>query len=295
VFGAAVYQINIFVSTLLASFLPEGSVSYLYYADRIVQLPLGIFGLAIGTASLPSFSAQVARGDFGELKKTLSFSLRLILFVTVPAMVALIVLREPIISVLFQRGKFDLLSTVLTSRALLYYALGLCAFSAIRIIVSAFYSLQDTKTPVRVAIIAIVANIILSIALMFPLKHAGLALATSIASFVNVILLFVILKRRIGKFLERDFFLSLSRVTASSLAMGGFLYLILYGLHWNSTSPFDERILILTIAICGGIVLFAALSWLLKSSEISAILESVRSRAASRRKGRKGAGKGTEN
>lgn len=295
VFGAAVYQINIFVSTLLASFLSEGSVSYLYYADRIVQLPLGIFGLAIGTASLPSFSAQVARGDFGELKKTLSFSLRLILFVTIPAMVALIVLREPIISVLFQRGKFDLLSTVLTSRALLYYALGLCAFSAIRIIVSAFYSLQDTKTPVRVAIIAIVANIILSIALMFPLKHAGLALATSIASFVNVILLFVILKRRIGKFLERDFFLSLSRVTASSLAMGGFLYLILYGLHWNSTSPFDERILILTIAICGGIVLFAALSWLLKSTEISAILESVRSRAASRRKGRKGGGKGTEN
>ena len=294
VFGAAVYQVNIFVGTLLASLLPEGSVSYLYYADRVVQLPLGIFGIAIGTASLPSFSEQVARGDYGELKKTLSFSLRLILFVTIPAMVALIVLREPIISVLFQRGKFDLLSTVLTSRALLYYALGLCAFSAIRIIVSAFYSLQDTKTPVRVAVIAIVANIILSIALMFPLKHAGLALATSIASFVNVILLFIILKRRIGTFLERDFFLSLAKVTASSLAMGGFLYLILYGLQWNNKGSFDERILILAISILGGIVLFAVLSWLLKCSEMSAILESVRSRAASRREGRKGNGKGTE-
>jgi putative peptidoglycan lipid II flippase len=295
VFGAAVYQVNIFVGTLLASFLPEGSVSYLYYADRVVQLPLGIFGIAIGTASLPSFSEQVARGDYGELKKTLSFSLQLILFVTIPAMVALIVLREPIISVLFQRGKFDLLSTVLTSRALLYYALGLCAFSAIRIIVSAFYSLQDTKTPVRIAVIAIVANIILSIALMFPLRHAGLALATSIASFVNVILLFIILKGRIGAFLERDFFVSIGKVTASSLAMGGFLYLTLYSLHWTTESPFDERILILTISICGGIVLFAVLAWLLKCSEMSAILESVRSRAASRRKSRKGTGRGTEN
>jgi putative peptidoglycan lipid II flippase len=125
VFGAAIYQINIFVGTILASLLPSGSVSYLYYADRIVELPLGVFAIAIGTASLPSFSEQVARGEMDQLKKTIAFSLRLILFITIPAMIALIALRVPILSVLFQRGKFDVQSTLLTAQALLYYTLGL--------------------------------------------------------------------------------------------------------------------------------------------------------------------------
>jgi putative peptidoglycan lipid II flippase len=147
-FGAAVYQINIFISTLLASFLPEGSVSFLYYADRIVELPLGIFGIAIGTAALPSFSDQVARGHYEEMKKTISFSLRLMLFITIPAMIGIIALQEPIISVLFQRGQFDPRSSVLTAQALFWYTVGLWAFSTIRVVVAAFYALQDTKTPV---------------------------------------------------------------------------------------------------------------------------------------------------
>jgi putative peptidoglycan lipid II flippase len=285
VFGAAVYQINIFVSTLLASFLPEGSVSYLYYADRVVQLPLGIFGIAIGTASLPSFAEQVARGDHEELKKTLSFSLRLILFVTIPAMIALIALRVPIISVLFQRGEFDTISTVLTSQALLYYAIGLCAFSGIRIIVSAFYSLQDTRTPVRIAIAALIVNIILSILLMFPLKHGGLALATSISSAVNVIILGMILRRRIGRFLDREFYRSVLKVIASSLVMWAVLFLIVHGFEWSNEGPFSERIFILVLSICAGISVFIVSSFLFKSVEMRAVFQSIRNRSSARHRG----------
>ena len=157
-FGAAIYQINIFIGTILASLLPAGSVSYLYYADRIVELPLGVFAIAVGTATLPSFSEQVAQGQIEELKRTISFSLRLILFITIPATVALIALRVPIISVLFQRGEFGVQSTLLTAQALLCYAVGLWAFSVIRIIVSAFYSLQDTRSPMKAAIVALIVN-----------------------------------------------------------------------------------------------------------------------------------------
>ena len=160
VIGAAIYQINIFIGTILASLLPTGSVSYLYYADRIVELPLGVFAIAVGTATLPSFSEQVAQGRFEELKRTIAFSLRIILFITIPATVAMIMLRNPIISVLFQRGEFGVQSTLLTAQALLCYAVGLWAFSIIRIIVSAFYSLQDTGSPMKAAIVALIVNVV---------------------------------------------------------------------------------------------------------------------------------------
>lgn len=273
VFGAAVYQINIFVSTLLASLLPGGSVSYLYYADRIVQLPLGVFAIAIGTASLPSFSRHAAQGDFEELKGTISFSLSLILFVTIPAMVALIVLRVPIISVLFQRGEFDASSTILTGQALLFYALGLWAFSVIRIIVSAFYALQDTKTPVKIAVIALVINIIMGIILMVPLRHGGLALATSIASAVNAVLLFFLLRRQIGSFLDRDFYTALMKVILSSLIMGGVLFVINHVSEFSMEQSFMDRSLILGTEILTGLVIFIIVSFVVKSREM---IETVR-------------------
>ena len=282
IFGAAVYQINIFVGTLLASFLPVGSVSYLYYADRLVQLPLGVFAIAIGTAALPSFSDHVAEGRFDELKTTISFSLRLILFVTIPAMIALIVLRVPIISVLFQRGAFNVIKTMRTSEALLFYAVGLWAFSLIKVIVSAFYSLQDTKTPVKIAVVALVVNIIAGVILMFPMKHSGLALATSIASAVNVVVLFVILQRKVGKFLKRDFYVSVSRTVLSSLIMGVAISAVIYFLRWNSQGPFNERLFILIVSIVIGIVIYITSSYLLKSEEIAALIEITKRKIGNR-------------
>ncbi|MGB4547318.1 MAG: murein biosynthesis integral membrane protein MurJ [Syntrophales bacterium] len=278
VFGAAVYQINIFISTLLASFLPEGSVSYLYYADRLVELPLGVFAIAIGTAALPSFAEQATKGEFGEMKKTIAFSLRLMLFITIPAMIALIALRVPIISVLFERGEFDQRSTVLTAQALLCYAVGLWAFSTIRVVVAAFYALQDTKTPVRIAVVALIVNTVMSVLLMFPLKHGGLALATSIASAVNVVTLSAILTRRIGPFLDRAFYRSVLKVFAASFVMWVAVELSNHLLAWRDDGPFNERLLTLAAAIAVGMATFFIASHLFKCREMARILETVRSR-----------------
>jgi len=273
---SATYQINVFVGTVLASMLPEGSVSYLYYADRILELPLGVFAIAIGTASLPSFSILVAKGDLDGLKKTLSFTLRMILFVTIPAMIGLIALREPIISVLFQRGKFNILSTVMTAKALLYYALGLWAYSTVRVIDSAFFALQDRKAPLKASYFALFVNIILSIILMYPLKHGGLALANSIAAAVNVAMLAIILKRKIGSYLDPEFNRSVLRATASSLAMWGVIAVIALIFPWNNGAPFTERIFILTLQIVLGFLTFLLFSHVFKSGELKTAVDIVK-------------------
>jgi putative peptidoglycan lipid II flippase len=278
VFGAAIYQINIFIGTIMASLLSSGSVSYLYYADRIVELPLGVFAIAVGTATLPSFSEQVSRGQFEQLKKTLSFSLRLLLFITIPATVALIALRIPIISVLFQRGEFGLNATVQTSRALLCYSIGLPAFSVIRIIVAAHYSLQDTKSPMKAAIVALIVNALLSFALMFPLKHAGLALATSIASLVNVAMLWVILRIRIGEFLDHEFYLSLVRTGLSSLVMLALILSVGFIFPWDTAHPFNTRLIYLLLCILLGATAFFTSAFLLHSSEVTAAVTMIRRR-----------------
>jgi putative peptidoglycan lipid II flippase len=220
VFGAAVYQINILVGTLLASLLPDGSVSYLYYADRMVQFPLGIFAIATATAVLPSFSKYAAVQDNHALRETFGYAMRLVFFITIPSMVGLILLREPIIGLLFRRGAFDSLTTVMTASALFYYGIGLWAFSAVRIVVTLFYALQDTRTPVKMAAISICVNIILGVTLMWPLRHGGLALATSLASMVNLYLLTRALKKKVGLIDWREILLSVRKTLCCSGVMG---------------------------------------------------------------------------
>jgi putative peptidoglycan lipid II flippase len=284
-FGAAIYQINIFIGTILASLLPAGSVSYLYYADRIVELPLGVFAIAVGTATLPSFSDQVALGRMEALKRTMAFSLRLILFITIPATIALIALRVPIISVLFQRGEFGPQATTLTAQALLYYAIGLWAFSVIRIIVAGFYSLQDTRSPMKAAIVALIVNASFSVALMFPLKHGGLALATSIASAVNVGMLWVILTRRIGRVLDPDFYRSVGKTALAALVMWGAILMIAWVYPWQPSGPFKVRFVHLALCIAGGGGTFFAAAAFLKSPEIVTTMGTLRQRLAGRKKG----------
>ncbi|MCF8144362.1 MAG: murein biosynthesis integral membrane protein MurJ [Deltaproteobacteria bacterium] len=196
IFGSAVYQVNQFMGTLLATFLEEGSVSWLYYADRLVQFPLGIFAIAISTAALPSLSTEAAKNDLVQFQSTLNHALCLVFFITFPSMAGLMVLGEPLVQLLFERGAFDSHASIMTARALLYYTVGLWAFSGVRVMVSAFYALQDTKTPVKVATVALALNLALSLLLMGPLKHGGLALALSLASSVQFCLLIFLLKRR---------------------------------------------------------------------------------------------------
>jgi putative peptidoglycan lipid II flippase len=215
----------------------------------------------------------VAKGDFHELKKTLSFSLRLIFFVTIPATFALIALRVPIISVLFQRGAFDIQSTLLTAQALFYYALGLWAFSAVRIIVSALYSLQDAKSPMKAAIVALIVNVVCSVILMFPLKHGGLAFATSIATAVNVIMLSVILKKKIGSFLNQEFYHSVFKICLASLAMWGAILLIGIVFPWKVEGALQERLLYLTLCVSGGMTTFFVAASVIRCSEMTMIID----------------------
>ncbi len=196
--GLSVTQVSIIINTILASRLPEGSVAYLNYGFRLVHLPLAIFGVALGTALLPTISAQVARGEREAAAGTVSQSLRLVTFIILPAMAGLITLRVPIVQVLFEHGSFDAAATAGTAEAVLFYALGLWAFAGVRIVVPAFYAMNDTRTPVVAAAVATVANIVLNLALMRPLGHGGLALATAISAAINLAILAVLLSRRWG-------------------------------------------------------------------------------------------------
>lgn len=196
VFGAAVYQINILLGTLLASFLPVGSVSYLYYADRLVQFPLGVFGIAVSTAALPSLSKLAAQGEMEEFDSALSLSLGLTLFIALPAAAGLIGLAEPVISLLFERGAFTPEAVSATARALIAYSVGLPFIALSRPLVAAFYALEDTKTPVKIAVVCLVANVGLGLWWMQSMAHVGLALAVSVSSALNFCCLHLLLARR---------------------------------------------------------------------------------------------------
>ena len=195
--GLSVTQVNITIGTMLASYF-EGGPTYLFYGMRLVQFPLGIFGVALATAILPTLATQAAAGAVEELRRTLGFGLRMILFIIIPAMLGLMLLCGPIVHLFFEHGSFTADDTHGTAAAVFYYALGLWAFAGVRIIVAAFYAVQDTKTPALAAVSAVACNLILSLILMGPLGHGGLALATALAAMVNISILVAVLNTRLG-------------------------------------------------------------------------------------------------
>jgi putative peptidoglycan lipid II flippase len=226
IFGSAIYQFNHFIGTILGSTLAVGSVSWLYFADRLVQFPFGVFAIAISTASLPTMSIQASKMDLGEFRKTLSYSLRLTFFIALPSMAGLMILGKPIIRILFERGVFDSYSTVMTLKALIYYSVGLWAFSASAVISAAFFAFQDMKTPMRIAFISLIAHLALSLVLMGPLKHGGLALALSSSSIIQLIFLVYFMSRKIGKqFIPEVMFSALRSLLATGI-MSIIVYLI---------------------------------------------------------------------
>ncbi len=276
ILGGAVYQINILVGTLLGSLLSEGSVSYLYFADRLVQFPLGIFAIAASTAILPSLSRQAASRDFGQLKTTFAHALKLVFFVSLPATVGLIVLREPIVALLFQRGEFDIAATRLTSSAVLYYASGLWAFSAAKIVTATFFALQDTRTPVLVALISIAANCALGLALMRPLAHSGLALATSLASILNLILLVHVLRLRLGSVGWKNIIESAFRALMCAVVMGIVIWVAAELLIPSVKMTFLNLLMGVSASIAIGLCVYAFFSYFCKSPEYISIITEVR-------------------
>ena len=217
--GLSVSQVNTFVDTICATLLREGSVTALYYANRLMQLPLALFGTAIATVALPMMTRSVAATNMEELKDTLSLSLRMIMFTIIPASLGLIILGSPIISLLFERGRFTSQATQATSWALLFYSTGIVAYAGVKVVASAFYSMQDTRTPVRIASIAMVANIVLNLILMRILDVGGLAFATAIASFINLLILLYYLRKRIGRLGGKKAMFSLTKIILASSAM----------------------------------------------------------------------------
>jgi putative peptidoglycan lipid II flippase len=272
ILGGAVYQINILVGTLLGSLLAQGSVTYLYFADRLVQFPLGVFAIAMATAVLPSLSRQAATGDLNTLRDTFAQALKLVFFITIPATVGLIVLREPIVALLFQRGEFDAQATRLTAQALLYYSVGLWAFSAVRIVAATFFALQDTRTPVKMAGISIFANIVLGVVLMKPLAHGGLALATSLASMLNLGLLLVALRTRLGSLGWKSIAQSVCRSLLCSVVMGIAVHMAASFMIPDENSTLSGLIGGVAGSIGVGLCIYGAGSYMIKSPELSRVL-----------------------
>ncbi len=280
--GLSVTQINVLVNTLLASYLAAGSVSYLYYGMRLIHFPLGIFAVALSTALLPTLSTQAANGEMNELRRTFSFGLRFVFFITFPAMMGLILFRVPIVHLLFEHGEFGPLATQGTAAAVLFYSIGLWAFAGIRIVVPVFYSLQDTKTPVKVGFIAVIANLILNVTLMVPLKHGGLALATSLSAILNFFLLLLILRKRIGRVDGKRIFNSHVKVILATSCLLPISLWVNHQAMWLTPGNWTVKAATLTIAIFLSTAAYFAIQALLKSEEFYFILNLINSRLARR-------------
>jgi len=278
--GAGVTQVNLLISTALASFLPGGSVSYLYYADRLNQLPLGVVGIAVGTAILPPLSRQLRLGDLPAAVATQNRGLELALLLTLPAAVALAVLAGPIFAVLFQRGAFNPADTAATAAALAAYAAGLPAFVLVKVLAPAFFARHDTATPVRIAIAAMAVNLGLTIVLMQFLAHVGIALATTCAGWVNALSLLALLLRR-GHFrLDRRARRNLPRVAVAALGMGVVLALLRMAAAPAFAEPLLARIAALAGLIGVGLATFALLALVLGIADWRDLLGRLRRQPA---------------
>ncbi|MGA8145876.1 MAG: murein biosynthesis integral membrane protein MurJ [Candidatus Acidiferrales bacterium] len=274
VFGVGVYQINFLVDKIFStsSRMPSGSVMSLYVAEHVTQLVLGICAVAMSTAILPTMSHQAAAKDFGEMKRTFGFSLRVVSFIAIPAAVGLILLRQPIVQVLFQHGKFVAESTALTARALFYYSLGLPAFAAIKLITPMYYSMHDTMTPAKVGAYALGLNILLNAGfLMFFLRYlsnGSPALASSLAAYFNFMLLFAIFRKRHGRLGARGLAASLSKMGACALAMAAVCYAALKLSGFAVASHFVEQAGLLAAIILISTGIYFGLAWVLRCEEL---------------------------
>ncbi len=218
--GVAAVQINVFVNTYLATTEPEGAVSWLGYAFRLMYLPIGLFGVSIATAALPDISRHAGAGDIPAVRRTVSSALRMMLMLNVPATIGLMVLAEPIVALLLQRQAFTQADTAATAAALMFYAPGLLGYSAVKIAAPAFYSLRDGRTPVTVSVLAVLANLGINLVLVQVMGFRGLALGTAIAAIFNAGALLWLLKRRLGGLEGRRIAVALVKIVTASVVMG---------------------------------------------------------------------------
>jgi putative peptidoglycan lipid II flippase len=272
--GMAAAQINLIVINNLASRLGAGAISSLEYAWRVMLLPQGIFAQAVGTAAFPTFSKMAALGQVEELRTTLTNALRLLITLTIPASVGMVLLGEPIVALMFQRGAFDALSTRAVAWALSFFALGLVGHSALEVLGRAFYALHDTWTPAGAAALAVVLNGLLGLILppVFErlgwMELGGLALATALAALVEMVTLMLLIHRRLGDFDTSLIVVTTARVLAASLGMGAALGLV------TSVIP-DQPLVQVLVGVPAGVTVYGALAWLLRINELRSVVRLV--------------------
>ena len=257
-FSYAVTRINVMVNMFLASLLAEGSVSYLGYSMRLMQLPIGVLGMAVATVTLPDAAKLVSESRDDEVIKIFSRSLRFVFFLTIPASVFLFILRIPIVGLIFERGAFTAQDTIFTSQALAFYSIGIFAMSSSRVVTSIFYSYKDARTPMVISIFTVILNVILSLVFMRLLLFRGLALAASLASIFNLMILLCFLKRKLKIIDEKKIISEFLKIIVASILSGGTVFGLLLLLQEKLTFSRSLNFLIESVClfIVGGIIYF---------------------------------------
>ncbi|GAH92121.1 unnamed protein product, partial [marine sediment metagenome] len=275
--GLAITQINVVVDRTIASTLIDGSISALYYSNRLVQFPLGAFGIAISIAIFPTLAKYTAKNNITEFKKSLLFGLRMLLFITVPSAVGLIVLKDSLIRLIYEHGIFSRAATNMTASALLYYSIGLFAYACVRLITMSFYALKDTKTPVKIGIYIVFLNIALDFILIRYLAHSGLALATSVAAILNLIILLKVLQDKIGDMELKSQASFLIKIIISSIFLG--IICVLVNNYFGSILDLDNKynqIVQVTAAIFSGGLVYFIISYILGVKEVRSLKQSMK-------------------
>jgi putative peptidoglycan lipid II flippase len=274
--GAGVVQVNLVIDIVLASLLPEGSVSYLYFADRVNQLPLGVIGVAVGVALLPMLSRHLSAGEEQAATDTQNRAIEFALLLTVPAAAALVTIPDSIVRVLFERGAFDAADATATAGALGAFALGLPAYVLIKALTPGFFARQDTATPVKVAVVAMTVNIGVAVVLMQVLAHVGIALATACSAWINAAILAVILHRRGHLVFDARLRGRVPRIVMASFCMAVALWGANQGLADFLRGGAGERIAALVALVMCGLVTFAIVAPLLGAARISDLRRALR-------------------
>ena len=277
--GVSAVQINVLVNTQLASFLQDnGPVSWLSYAFRIIYLPIGLFGVAVGIVNLKEVSVFAAKGKYQDLKETVADSLKMISFLAVPSTVGLIILARPIVRVLFERGGFTSADTLATSYAVVAYSFGLFAYSCIKVYVPTFYALNNTRTPVRISLTAVAVNIFLNLTLILLLptgyKFIGLALGTAVSVSLNSTLLAISFRGRLGSLAKFHLRKTIGQVVTASLVMGLVVFVMDRTLEqrWGQIGTFTD-LGILAACVVAGALTYGFASWLMKSRELGYLIK----------------------
>lgn len=262
ILGVAIYQINVVVTRLLASFLQEGSVSWLYYGQRLFEFPQGVFVVSLAQAVLPAMSRQAASDDHDGFRESLRFALILILLVTVPAALGLILCNQAVYSLFFMRGSFTAFDVSQAALALAWYAPGLLFVGISRVVVPSFYAMKDTRTPVMVSFWTLVVNVVAGLVLMQTMGHAGLALALTIASIFNAVVLTLLLSKRLGDLQISRIFRTALRMIPALVLMTLVVSLLLGQVDWMIAGSFWARLGLLGFSILCGCLVYAGALWL---------------------------------